>query len=148
MERTLVLLKPDAMQTRLEEHILWRYENAGLKIISRKIVRADKLLLQKHYFAHANKSFYPGLEKFMMEAPVLAVVLEGENAVKRVREITGSTDPSKAAKGTVRGDLSTDSGEKADAEKRAIRNLVHASGNAEEAAFEISLWFPELKRGS
>lgn len=141
----MVIIKPDGMQGHLENEILKRYETAGLCVIAKKTVSADKALLRKHYSAHVNKPFYPGLEKFMIESPVLAFVLEGENAIKRTREITGATDPSKALKGTVRGDLSDDSGEKADREGRAIRNLVHASGNAEEAAAEIRLWFPELK---
>jgi len=145
MERTLVIIKPDGMQNHLENEIIQRYEKAGLKIIAKRVVSADKMLLRKHYSAHVNKPFYPGLEKFMTEAPVLAFVLEGENAIKRTREITGATDPSKAANGTIRGDLSDDSGEKADREGRAIRNLVHASGTSEEAEKEIKLWFPGLK---
>ena len=144
IERTLVIVKPDGMEKHLENEIIGRYEKAGLKVIARKIVSADKALLQKHYAAHVGKPFYAGLEKFMMELPVLAAVIEGDDAINRVREITGATDPSKAANGTIRGDLSGDSGERADREGRAIRNLVHASGNAAEAATEIRLWFPEL----
>lgn len=144
MERTLIIIKPDGMQRGLVNEIIRRYEKAGLRIIAKKTVAADKDLLQQHYSAHVSKPFYPGLERFMMEAPVLAFVLEGENAIAKAREVTGATDPSKAAKGTIRGDLSDDSQEKADKEKRAIRNLVHASGNREEAEKEIRLWFPEL----
>ncbi len=146
IERTLVIIKPDGMQRHLENKIIKRYEDEGLKVAAKKVLSANKELLRQHYSAHVEKAFYPGLERFMMEAPVLAVILEGDDAIKRVREITGSTDPSKAAKGTVRGDFGNDSGEKADMEKRAIRNLVHASGTPEEAKKEIGLWFPELGR--
>ena len=144
MERTLIIIKPDGMQQHLENKIISRYEKAGLKIIAKKIVTADKNLLRQHYSAHVSKHFYPGLERFMMESPLLAFILEGENAIAKAREVTGATDPAKAVKGTIRGDLSNDNQEKADKEKRAIRNLVHASGNKEEAEKEIKLWFPEI----
>ena len=144
-ERTLIILKPDAVKRKLEDKIINIYKNEGLKVIARKEIRAKKELLREHYSAHVNKPFYHGLEKFMMEDRVVAFVLEGDEAISRVRKITGATDPSKAEKGTIRGDLGNDSQEKADKEKRAIKNLVHASGNKEEADKEIRLWFPELK---
>jgi nucleoside-diphosphate kinase len=144
IERTLIIIKPDGLS--IENKIIRRYEKAVLKVVAKKTIKAYRDLLRKHYAAHVGKPFYSGLEKFMMEHPVVAFVLEGENAIERAREITGATDPSKAAKGTIRGDLSKDSQEKADMENRAIRNLVHASGSKEEAEKEIELWFPELKR--
>ena len=144
IERTLIIVKPDGMQRGLANEVIRRYEKASLKVITKKIMSADRALLRQHYSAHVSKPFYPSLERFMMEAPVLAFVLEGENAIAKAREVTGATDPNKASKGTIRGDLSDDSQEKADKEGRAIRNLVHASGNAAEAAIEINLWFPEL----
>ena len=144
MERTLIIIKPDGMRQNLAGEIISRYEKAGLKVIAKKTMSADRALLQQHYSAHVEKPFYPGLEKFMMETPLMVFILEGENAIAKAREVTGATDPCKAAKGTIRGDLSDDSQEKADKEKRAIRNLVHASGNQQEAAIEIKLWFPEL----
>lgn len=144
-ERTLIIIKPDGMKRNLAEEIIKRYEKAGLNVIAKKIVATDKNLLRQHYSAHVNKPFYPGLEKFMRESPMLAFVLEGKNAIAKAREVTGATDPRKAAKGTIRGDLGEDSQEKADSEKRAIRNLVHAAGNKVEAEKEIKLWFPELQ---
>ena len=145
MERTLVLIKPDGMKRKLADEIIKRYEKHGLKVIARKSMAADASLLKKHYSAHVEKHFYPALEKFMSSGPVIAMIVEGKDAVASVREITGSTDPSKAVKGTIRGDLGNDSQEKADKENRAIENLVHASGTKEEAKKEIRLWFPEKK---
>jgi len=145
IERTLIILKPDAIKRKLVDKIISRYQKEGLKLIARKEIKASQKLLREHYSAHVNKPFYHGLEKFMMEDKVVAFVLEGENAIQNVRKITGATDPSKAEKGTIRGDLGNDSQEKADKENRAIKNLVHASGNADEAKKEIKLWFSELK---
>lgn len=144
IERTLIIIKPDGMRQNLANEIIQRYEKAGLRVIAKKIISADRTLLRQHYSAHVEKPFYPGLERFMMETPVMVFILEGENAIAKAREVTGATDPRKAAKGTIRGDLSDDSQEKADREKRAIRNLVHASGTMEEAEKEIRLWFPEI----
>lgn len=141
MERTLVIIKPDGVKENLTDEIIRRYENAGLKMVKRKVIKADVTLLRRHYSAHVKKPFYEGLEKFMMECPVVAIVFKGEDAVNKVRKITGYTDPSKAEKGTIRGDLGEDSLEKADKEGRAVRNLVHASGSKEEAEKEIKLWF-------
>ena len=145
MERTLIIVKPDGVKRGLVDKIVERYEEKGLKVVALKKVRATQALLKKHYSAHIGKSFYAGLEKFMTSGDVVPFVLEGKDAIKRAREITGATDTSKAIKGTVRGDWGTDSGEKADKEGRAIENLVHASGTREEAETEIRLWFPDLK---
>ena len=140
-EQTLLIIKPDGVKRNLTNEIIRRYEKAGLKVIKQKIMRASQNLLREHYSAHLGKSFYVGLEKFMMEGPVVVILLEGEDAVNKTREITGVTDPSKAERGTIRGDLGNDSLKKADKEGRSIRNLVHASGNKEEAKKEIKLWF-------
>ncbi len=144
MERTLIIIKPDGVRRKLEREVISRYQKAGLKVVARKEMTADSSLLRKHYSAHAGKSFYKGLVEFMTSGPVITFVLEGKNAVEAARKVTGATDPSKAGKGTIRGDLGTDSQERADREKRAIRNIVHASGTKEEAEKEIRLWFPEL----
>ncbi len=144
VERTLILIKPDGMRRRMEKEIIARYQKAGLKIIARKEMNATKELLRQHYSAHVGKPFYAGLERFMSSGKITALVLEGKDAVALTRKITGATDPSKAEKGTVRGDLGIDSQEKADKENRAIENLVHASGTKEEAEKEIGLWFPEM----
>lgn len=143
VERTLVIIKPDGMERKLGEAILGRYVKAGLRVVAKKEMKATTSLLRTHYAAHVHKDFYPVLEAYMMESEVIACVLEGENAIATVRKITGATDPSKAEKGTIRGDLGDDSKERADKEKRSIRNLVHASGTMEEADVEIKLWFPE-----
>ncbi len=145
MERTLIIIKPDGIKRKLVDKIIERYEMAGLKIIALKKIRASSALLKKHYSAHIGKDFYPWLERFMTSDEVVAFVLEGKNAINRAREITGATDPSKAKKGTIRGDFGIDSAEKADREKRAIENLVHASGTRKEAEKEIKLWFAGLK---
>ncbi|MBI2084527.1 MAG: adenylate kinase [Candidatus Aenigmarchaeota archaeon] len=141
IERTLVIVKPDGVKRKLTDEIVRRYEAAGLKVVAMKKVEASSSMLSLHYSAHVKKPFYKGLVKFMTEGPVAAMIVEGENAVARVREITGVTDPSRAQKGTIRGDLGDDSTERADKEGRAIRNLVHASGSKEEAEKEIKLWF-------
>lgn len=144
LERTLVIVKPDGVKRGLANDIIQRYEKEGLRVLFiRKLTASDKLL-SSHYAAHVGKTFYEPLKKFMMSGPVVATVMEGEAAVSHVRRITGATDPSKAEKGTVRGDFGIDSQEKADREKRAIQNLVHASGTPEEAGKEIKLWFPEI----
>ncbi len=144
MEQTLVLIKPDGMKRRMEKEIIARYQKAGLRVAARKSITANSKLLRQHYSAHVGKPFYAGLERFMSSGKIIAFILEGKDAVALTRKITGATDPSKAEKGTVRGDLGTDSQEKADKENRAIENLVHASGTKEEAEKEIRLWFPEL----
>lgn len=141
MERTLVVVKPDGIKRGLIDEIIKRYEKAGLKIIAKKTMQADAHLLQQHYSAHVKKPFYKVLEVFMSNGPVVAMIVEGEDAVALVRKMTGATDPTKAEKGTIRGDLGIDSLEKADREGRAIENLVHASGTKEEAKKEIKLWF-------
>ena len=141
IERTLIIIKPDGVRRNLTEEIIRRYEDVGLQVVKRKTLRADANLLRQHYSAHVQKPFYRGLENFMSSGPIVAVVLEWDDAVARVRKITGETDPSKAEKGTVRGDMGIDSLEKADKEGRAIENLVHASETNEEAGKEIRLWF-------
>ncbi len=141
IEKTLVIVKPDGVKRKLVDEIIRRCEAMGLKVLKKKKVIATKELLGVHYSAHVKKPFYKGLVKFMTEGPVVAMVVVGENAIVKVREITGVTDPSRAPKGTIRGDLGDDSTEMADKEGRAIRNLVHASGTKEEAEKEIQLWF-------
>ncbi len=142
-EKTCVIVKPDGVKRNLTDKIISRYEKEDLKVIAKKKLTANDVLLTKHYSAHVGKSFFEPLKQFMMSGPVVAMIIEGESAVSHVRKITGATDPSKAEKGTIRGDLGIDSQEKADKDKRAIQNLVHASGTPEEAKKEIGLWFPE-----
>jgi nucleoside-diphosphate kinase len=133
-ERTLVLIKPDAVRRGLTGEILIRFERKGL-VIDTLIMRAmDAALADLHYAEHVAKDFYPPLKRFMTGGPLVALILSGDEAVDVVRELVGATDGRKAAAGTIRGDLSLSNRE----------NLVHASDSAESARREIALWFPEL----
>jgi nucleoside-diphosphate kinase len=131
MERTLILLKPDCVQRRLAGRILSRFEDKGYNIIALKMMRITPQLARKHYEEHVEKPFYPGLEKFVTGAPVVAAVLEGLDAIRVVREMLGATSGLQAAAGTIRGDFSS---------SRQM-NLVHASDGPEAAAREIDLYF-------
>lgn len=175
MEKTLVLIKPDAVSKGLVGEIISRFEKAGLKLIATKMVRPSEDLAHQHYptdrrefiegMGHKTLVDYQksgtdpknvfgtddphkiGLQvqqwlvDFLTSGPVMALVLEGGGAIGKVREIAGNTIPSVAGPGTIRGDHSTDTPSIANAEKRALRNLVHASGDSKEAEFEINLWF-------
>lgn len=131
MERTLVLLKPDCVQRRLMGRVLSRFEEKGLNVIAMKLMRVTPELARKHYAEHVQKPFYPGLEKFITGAPIVAMVLEGLEVIRVVREILGATSGLKAAAGTIRGDFSS---------SRQM-NLVHASDGPEAADREIGLYF-------
>jgi nucleoside-diphosphate kinase len=141
IEQTLVLVKPDGVQRGLVGEILQRFEKVGLKIVGMKMIWVDADFAKKHYKAHVDKPFYPGLEAMITEGPVIAMALEGIHAVELVRKIVGPTEPRSAQPGTIRGDYAHVSYEYADKEKKAIKNLIHASGNKEEAKAEIKLWF-------
>jgi len=140
-EKTLVLLKPDAVQRGIVGDIVSRFEHTGMKIVGLKMVRVTPEFSKKHYATHVNKPFYTGLEKFITEGPIIAMVLEGLHAVETVRKIVGSTEPKSAAPGTIRGDYSHHSYAYTDAHGIAIKNLIHASGTSEEAKTEVALWF-------
>ena len=133
-QRTLVLLKLDAVARGLVGSILARYEAKGLSLVALDLRTIDGELADRHYAEHLNQPFYPGLRAFITSGPLLAAVIEGESAIAAVRTLNGATDGIKAAPGTIRGDLSTS----------GSRNLVHASDSAESAAREIALWFPHL----
>lgn len=141
MEKSLVLVKPDGVQRQLVGRVVQRFEDVGLKIIGMKMLWVDKNFSKKHYSAHLKKEFYKGLETFITEGPVVAMVLQGLHAVENVRKLVGPTDPRKAAPGTIRGDFAHHSQEHTDKEKKSIRNLIHASGNRKEADEEIKMWF-------
>jgi nucleoside-diphosphate kinase len=142
-QQTLVLLKPDAVRRGLTGEILHRFEKAGLKIIGMKMVWIDEDHSKEHYSEHVDKAFYEGLEEMITEGPVVAAVLEGIEAVTVVRKMVGSTEPKEAAPGTIRGDYTHHSYALADAKGMAVRNVVHASGDTDEAADEIALWFDD-----
>lgn len=175
LEKTLVVLKPDAVKRGFIGEILGRFERVGLKIVATKLLTAHKELMEKHYPADreelwvgiGNKTLdnYKDLDMdpmdslgtrdpkeigkmvrvwlmdYLMAGPVLAVVLEAPHAVELVRKMAGHTLPLVAAPGTIRGDLAYDSSYLANSNKRAIENLVHASGTVDEANYEIPLWF-------
>ncbi len=130
-ERTLILVKPDAMQRGLAGEVLRRFEQRGLRIVGLKLVQVSRELAGQHYAEHEGKPFYPGLVDYITSSPVIAAVLEGTGAIAMVRKMIGKTDPAEAEPGTIRGDLGMEKG----------RNLVHASDGPESASREIGLWF-------
>ncbi|MCD6513147.1 MAG: nucleoside-diphosphate kinase [Thermoplasmata archaeon] len=131
MERTFVMIKPDGVQRRLVGKVIERIEQSGLKIVAMKFMRVSTELASKHYEMHKGKSFYDGLIKYITSGPVVAMVIEGENAIAKIRKLVGATDPQDAAPGTIRGDFAQHIG----------RNIIHASDGEETAKREISLWF-------
>lgn len=144
IERTLVLLKPDAVKRGLLGRIISRFEDVGFKMVGAKMVWIDREFGQKHYFDVAERRGEKVLDvllTFMTQGPVWALCLEGINAVENVRKMVGSTEPKQALPGTIRGDFTHVSFAHADKEGKAIENLIHASGNSEEARQEIALWF-------
>jgi nucleoside-diphosphate kinase len=130
-ERTLVLIKPDAVQRLLAGRILARYEDRGLKLVALKLMRVSPELAERHYAVHREKPFFRGLVDFITSAPLVAAVLEGPNAIAIVRAMNGATRPHEAAPGTIRGDFAVET----------AQNLVHASDGPETAAAELALWF-------
>ena len=132
-ERTLVLIKPDAMQRRLAGEILARFEQRGLEVRAAKLVHVDEALAGEHYAEHREKPFFGELVEFITSSPTLALVLEGESAVAVVRTTMGATDPVNAVPGTIRGDLAL----------AMPDNLVHGSDSFESAQREIALWFSD-----
>ena len=141
MERTLILLKPDAVQRSIMGEIISRFEKVGMKIIGMKMVWVDKDFAKKHYKSHIEKKFYSGLEAMITEGPVVAMVLEGLHSIEAVRKMVGGTEPKTAQPGTIRGDYAHHSYEYTDKKGIAIKNLIHASGDKTDAEYEIKLWF-------
>ena len=130
-ERTLVLIKPDAMRRGLAGEILRRFEQQGLELGAAKLVEVDRALAEEHYAEHAEKPFYGELVEFITSGPTLALVLVGEGAIAGVRTTIGATNPADATPGSIRGDLALSMPD----------NLVHGSDSPESAAREIALWF-------
>jgi nucleoside-diphosphate kinase len=131
VERTLVLVKPDAMRRALAGEIVARLERRGLELREARLVTVDRSLAEEHYAEHAEKPFFGELVEFISSGPTLAFVLEGEGAIKVVRTTMGATNPAEAAPGTIRGDLALSMPD----------NLVHGSDSSESAEREIALWF-------
>ena len=132
-QRTLVLCKPDAVQRGLVGRIIARLERKGLKIAGLKVVAVDEDLASRHYAEHLNKPFYPELRAFITSCPVIAMAVEGENAVEVVRNLMGATNPQNAASGTIRGDFGLD----------LTMNLVHGSDSLASAKHEVALFFAD-----
>jgi nucleoside-diphosphate kinase len=130
-ERTLVLVKPDGVQRLLTGRILARFEERGLKIVGLKLVHVDRELAERHYAVHREKPFFGGLVAFITSSPLVAVALEGPNAIAVVRTMVGATRPHEAAPGTIRGDFALET----------AQNLIPASDGADTAAAELALWF-------
>ena len=138
IQRTLVLVKPDGVSRGLSGEVLRRIEAKGYTLVAVELRTADDALLHAHYAEHEGKPFFGPLVDFMKSGPVLAVVAEGHRVIEGFRSLAGSTEPTTAAPGTVRGDLGRDWGLK------VTQNLVHGSDSEESAAREIALWFPTL----
>ena len=133
-QRSFVLLKPDTVRRGLVGEVLSRFESKGLTLVALELRTIDASLADQHYAEHVDRDFYPPLRTFVTSGPLLAAVLEGDEAVEVVRALNGATDGRKAAPGTVRGDLGLSNRE----------NLVHGSDSPESAEREIALWFPHL----
>ena len=134
MSRTLILVKPDAFDRRLTGEILARFERKGLRIAALKLMQVDRDLAEQHYGEHSGKPFFPDLIEFITRGPLVAMVLEGEDAVPACRSLIGATNPIEAVPGSIRGDFALE----------LTFNLVHGSDSDNTAAREIGLWFPEL----
>ncbi|UXR75319.1 MULTISPECIES: nucleoside-diphosphate kinase [unclassified Staphylococcus] len=138
MERTFVMIKPDAVQRKLIGEIVQRIERKGLKLVGAKLMIVSQSLAETHYGEHKERPFYNDLISFITSAPVFAMVVEGEDAVNVSRHIIGATNPTEASVGTIRGDLGLTVG----------RNVVHGSDSVESAEREIALWFDESEISS
>ncbi len=131
MERTLILVKPDAMKRQLGGAILDRFQKAGLKLVALKMLRMDEEIGRRHYAAHVDKPFFPELLRYMTSGPIIAAVFEGDGAVEKSRKIMGATNPAKAEPGTIRRDFGVD----------MTQNSVHGSDSPQTAATEIAIFF-------
>jgi nucleoside-diphosphate kinase len=133
-ERTLILVKPDAFERRLTGEVISRFERKGLSLVALKLMTADDAIANEHYAEHAEKPFFNELVSFITSGPLVAMVLEGPNAIKAARQLIGATDPVEADAGSIRGEFGTE----------VTFNLVHGSDSPESAPREIGIWFPEL----
>jgi nucleoside-diphosphate kinase len=149
MEKTLVLLKPDAVKRGVVGEVISRFEKEGLKILGTKMVHPDEEHYHHHYEtisalkSRAGEDIFQKNTEFMMSGPVVAIVLEGEDAVNKVRQLVGPTDPAQAEPGTIRGDLGHMTLEEANTNNVGLQNIIHASGNSEEAKQEVDHWFKD-----
>ncbi|WP_297982210.1 nucleoside-diphosphate kinase [uncultured Methanobrevibacter sp.] len=133
IEKSFVMMKPDAVSRRLMGQILSRFEDKGLKIVALKLRQIDEDLAKKHYGEHSEKPFFEGLVEYITSSPALTMVIEGDDAISVIRKMVGATNPKEADVGTIRGDFGMDTG----------RNIIHASDAPESAEREIALFFDE-----
>ncbi len=138
IERTLILVKPDGVARSLVGEVVSRVENKGYKIVGLKMMTPTREILAKHYAEHEGKPFYEPLLEFMLSGPIVAMIAEGNRVIEGFRKLAGTTDPTTAEPGTIRGDLARDQGTK------VVQNIVHGSDSPESAAREMAIFFPEL----
>ena len=138
LERTLILVKPDGVARSLVGEVVSRVENKGYQIVGFKMLTPTREILAKHYAEHEGKPFYEPLIEFMLSGPIVAMIAQGNRVIEGFRKLAGTTDPTTAEPGTIRGDLARDQGTK------VVQNIVHGSDSPESAAREIAIFFPEL----
>lgn len=137
-ERTLVLIKPDGVRRGLVGEVISRIETKGYSITALRMLDADRSILERHYVEHQGKPFYEPLLEFMTSGPIVALIAQGDRVIEGFRSLAGTTDPTGAAPGTIRGDLARDQGTK------VVENIVHGSDSGESAAREIAIFFSEI----
>jgi nucleoside-diphosphate kinase len=138
LERTLILIKPDGVSRALVGEVIGRIETKGYEIVGLKMLTPTREILAKHYAEHEGKPFYEPLIEFMLSGPIVALIAEGNRVIEGFRKLAGTTDPTTAEPGTIRGDLGRDQGTK------VVQNIVHGSDSPESAEREIAIFFPEL----
>ncbi|CAB4601364.1 Ndk Nucleoside diphosphate kinase [actinobacterium SCGC AAA044-D11] len=138
LERTLILIKPDGVRRSLVGEVVRRIETKGYQIVGLKMLTPTREILAKHYAEHEGKPFYEPLIEFMLSGPIVALIAEGNRVIEGFRKLAGTTDPTTAEPGTIRGDLGRDQGTK------VVQNIVHGSDSPESAEREIAIFFPEL----
>ena len=138
LERTLILVKPDGVARSLVGEVVSRVENKGYQIVGLKMLTPTREILAKHYAEHEGKPFYEPLIEFMLSGPIVAMIAQGNRVIEGFRKLAGTTDPTTAEPGTIRGDLARDQGTK------VVQNIVHGSDSPESAARELAIFFPEL----
>ena len=138
IEQTLVLVKPDGVRRSLVGEVVSRIETKGYVVVGLKMITPTREILEKHYAEHEGKPFYEPLLEFMLSGPIVAMIAEGNRVIEGFRKLAGTTDPTTAEPGTIRGDLARDQGTK------VVQNIVHGSDSPESAAREIAIFFPEL----
>jgi len=138
LERTLILVKPDGVARSLVGEVVSRVESKGYQVVGLKMMTPTREILAKHYAEHEGKPFYEPLIEFMLSGPIVAMIAQGNRVIEGFRKLAGTTDPTTAEPGTIRGDLARDQGTK------VVQNIVHGSDSPESAAREIAIFFPEL----